>query len=139
MTLQIPIQEAISLIREKSGKDIRLMVVDNNTMNVGYEINKKVPIIGNVTKKVDVNVFFYKVVDNNLYLRYSTGIIGGDMIVNMLLSAYPSFSSSNVVEKDDDGGLIVHLANIRKLTKVCDSIDIQSITFGSDNAIMSPL
>lgn len=60
MTLQIPIQEAISLIREKSGKDIRLMVVDNNTMNVGYEINKKVPIIGNVTKKVDVNVFFTK-------------------------------------------------------------------------------
>ena len=80
--------------------------------------------------------FFYKVVENNLYLRYSTGIIGGDMIVNMLLSAYPSFSSSNVVEKDDDEGLIVHLANIRKLTKVCDNIDIQSITFGSDNAII---
>jgi hypothetical protein len=33
MTLQIPIQEAISLIKDKSGKDVSLKIVDRNTIN----------------------------------------------------------------------------------------------------------
>ena len=135
MTLQIPIQEAISLIKDKSGKDVSLKVVDKNTINVGYTISKNVPFIGNISKEVDVNVIIDKVIDNNLYLRYATGILGGDMIVDKLLLVLPSFTSSEIVDKDRNGGLIVHLNRIKKIQKFAEQIELKSITFGEDSVI----
>ena len=72
MTLVVPIQEAISLIKDKSGKDVSLKIVDRNTINVGYTISKNVPFIGNISKGVDVNVTIDKVIDNNLVI---TGLV----------------------------------------------------------------
>jgi len=133
MTLQIPIQEAISLIKDKSGKDVSLKVVDKNTINVGYTIN--VPFIGNISKELDVNVTIDKVIDNNLYLRYATGILGGDIIVDKLLSTLPSFTNSEIVDKDRNGGLIVHLNKIKKIQKFAEQIELKSISFGEDSVI----
>ena len=135
MTLQIPIQEAISLIKDKSGKDVSLKVVDKNTINVGYTISKNVPFIGNISKEVDVNVIIDKVIDNNLYLRYATGVFGGDMIFDKLLSALPSFTNSEIVDKDHNGGLIVHLNKIKKIQKFAEQIELKSISFGEDSII----
>ena len=135
MTLKFPIQEAISLIKDKSGKDVSLKVVDKNTINVGYTISKNVPFIGNISKEVDVNVIIDKVIDNNLYLRYATGILGGDIIVDKLLSTLPSFTNSEIVDKDRNGGLIVHLNKIKKTQKFAEQIELKSITFGEDSVI----
>lgn len=135
MTLQISIREAISLIKDKSGKDVSLKVVDKNTINVGYTISKNVPFIGNISKEVDVNVIIDKVIDNNLYLRYATGILGGDMIVDKLLLVLPSFTSSEIVDKDHNSGLIVHLNKIKKIQKFAEQIELKSITFGEDSII----
>ncbi len=135
MTLKFPIQEAISLIKDKSGKDVSLKIVDRNTINVGYTISKNVPFIGNISKGVDVNVTIDKVIDNNLYLRYATGILGGDMIVDKLLLVLPSFTSSEIVDKDHNSGLIVHLNKIKKIQKFAEQIELKSITFGEDSVI----
>jgi len=135
MTLKFPIQEAISLIKDKSGKDVSLKVVDKNTINVGYTISKNVPFIGNISKEVDVNVIIDKVIDNNLYLRYATGILGGDIIVDKLLSTLPSFTNSEIVDKDRNGGLIVHLNKIKKIQKFAEQIELKSISFGEDSII----
>ena len=135
MTLNIPIQEAISLIKDKSGKDVSLNIVDRNTINVGYTISKNVPFIGNISKEVDVNVTIDKVIDNNLYLRYATGILGGDIIVDKLLSTLPSFASSEIVDKDHNSGLIVHLNKIKKIQKFAEQIELKSISFGEDSVI----
>ena len=135
MTLQIPIQEVISLIKDKSGKDVSLKVVDKNTINVGYTISKSVPFIGNISKVVDVNVTIDKVIDNDLYLRYATGILGGDYIVDKLLSSLPLFTSSEIVDKDHNSGLIVHLNKIKKIQKFAEQIELKSISFGEDSVI----
>lgn len=135
MTLKFPIQEAISLIKDKSGKDVSLKVVDKNTINVGYTISKNVPFIGNISKEVDVNVIIDKVIDNNLYLRYATGILGGDIIVDKLLSTLPSFTNSEIVDKDHNGGIIVHLNKIKKIQKFAEQIELKSISFGEDSII----
>lgn len=135
MTLNIPIQEAISLIKEKSGKDVSLKVVDKNTINVGYTISKSVPLIGSISKKVDLNVTIDKVIDNNLYLHYATGLFGGDLILDKLLSALPSFTNSEIVDKDHNGGLIVHLNKIKKIQKFAEQIELKSISFGEDSII----
>jgi hypothetical protein len=135
MTLNIPIQEAITLIKDKSGKDVSLKVVDKNTITVGYTISKTMPLIGSISKKVDVNVTIDKVIDNNLYLRYATGVFGGDMILNKLLSVLPSFTNSEIVDKDYNGGLIVHLNKIKKIQKFAEQIELKSISFGEDSVI----
>ena len=135
MTLVVPIQEAISLIKDKSGKDVSLKIVDRNTINVGYTISKNVHFIGNISKGVDVNVTIDKVIDNNLYLRYATGILGGDIIVDKLLSTLPSFTNSEIVDKDRNGGLIVHLNKIKKIQKFAEQIELKSISFGEDSVI----
>ena len=135
MTLKFPIQEAISLIKDKSGKDVSLKVVDKNTITVGYTISKTVPLIGSISKEVDVNVIIDKVIDNNLYLRYATGILGGDIIVDKLLSTLPSFTNLEIVDKDRNGGLIVHLNKIKKIQKFAEQIELKSITFGEDSVI----
>ena len=135
MTLNIPIQEAISLIKDKSGKDVSLKVVNKNTITVGYTISKSVPLIGSISKEVDVNVTIDKVINNNLYLHYATGVFGGDLILDKLLSALPSFTNSDIVDKDHNGGLIVHLNKIKKIQKFAEQIELKSISFGEDSII----
>ena len=70
MTLKFPIQEAISLIKDKSGKDVSLKVVDKNTINVGYTISKNVPFIGNISKELDVNLTLCKHLHNMAYVKF---------------------------------------------------------------------
>lgn len=135
MTLKCPIQEAISLIKDKSGKDVSFKVVDKNTITVGYTISKSMLLIGTISKEVDVNVTIDKVIDNNLYLRYATGVFGGDMILDKLLSALPSFTNSEIVDKDHNGGLIVHLNKIKKIQKFTEQIELKSISFREDCVI----
>ena len=135
MTLQIPIQEAISLIKDKSEKDISLKVVDKNTITVGYTISKSVPLIGSISKEVDVNVTIDKVIDNNLYLHYATGVFGGNMILDKLISALPSFTNLKIVDKNRNGGLIVHLKEIKEIQKFVEQIKLKYISFGEDCVI----
>ena len=78
MILQVPISEAVELIRQKSGKTVLLKVVNGNTITIGYEINVKVPIIGQVSKNVNVNVTIDKVEKEDVYLHYAVGMHGGD-------------------------------------------------------------
>lgn len=135
MILQIPIQEAISLIKEKSGKTVSLKVVNNNTIKAGYVINKKVPILGNISKEIDVDLVFDRVADNKIFLHYSTGIIGGDKLLDTLLSILPSFTNSNIVERSNDAGIIIHLEEIEQIKNAIDVIDLKSIFFEADKIL----
>ena len=108
----IPIAEAVELIKQKSGKTVVLKIVNDNTISIGYEINVKVPIIGHVSKNVDVNVTIDKVEKDDVYLHYAVGMYGGDAIVNSLLSLFAN--DIRIVEKCDNNGLVLHLCEIEE-------------------------
>ena len=46
MILNIPVNEAVEIIKAKAHKPISLRTVSANTINVGYEVNVKIPIFG---------------------------------------------------------------------------------------------
>lgn len=134
MILQVPITEAVELIKQKSGKTVMLKVVNDNTITIGYEINVKVPIIGNVSKNVNVNVTIDKVEKEDVYLHYAIGMPGGDAIVNSLLSLFAN--DIRIVEKCDNNGLVLHLREIEQVRKGLEYVELKSISFDTDSILV---
>ena len=129
MTLQLPITEAISLIKQNSGQDVSLHIVNEKTIKVGYPIQVNVPILGQVSKKVSLDI----IVDKDLFLHYATGVFGGDTLLDMLLTAIPILSKTKALQKQDGGGLILHLNEIKWVRDSLKQIEIKRLKFGDDN------
>ena len=135
MILYISIAEAVELIEQKSGKTVRMEVVNKSTITVGYEVNIKIPFIGVKSKTIYIDFIIDKVVDTDLYFHYSTGIMGGDTMINALLSFIPTVNDSKIVEKLKDGSMILHLSEIKQMGNVLDKIQIDSISFDKDSIL----
>ena len=78
----------------------------------------------------------WKVDDSTVYIHYSTGILGGDSVINVLLSFLPAVKDSKVVDRYDDGHIAVHLMEINQLRDMLEKIKINSISFGNDVIII---
>lgn len=132
MTLNIPINEAVSLIKAKIQKPISLRIVSSDTINIGYEIKVKLPLIGYKSKIVSIDLIIDKIIDTDLYFHYSTGIIKADTAINALLSYIPVVSYSRLADKYSDGHITLHLKEIKQLSDKLDKIKINSISFDKD-------
>lgn len=135
MKLNIPINEAVDIIKTKTHKPIGLRVVSSDTINVGYEVNVKIPFVGVKSKTISIDFVIDKVIDTDLYFHYSTGIMGGDTVINALFSFIPTVNDSNIVEKLKDGSMILHLCEIKQIGNVLDKIQIDSISFDKDSIL----
>lgn len=133
MILQVPITEAVSLIKRKTGKAVSMKVVNNSTINVGYQINVKVPLLGHISKNVHMDVTIDKIENNDVFLHYSMRMPGADTVVNTLLAFFAN--DIHIVERCDNSCLVIHLYEIEEARKVLDKIDINSVTF-DDNAAL---
>ena len=136
MTLHLPTTEAISLIKQNSGQTIGLKVVNENTINVGYQIQTNVPLLGHVSKNVDIDLIVDSIKDKDVFLHYSTGVFGGDTLVSIILSAIPILSKSLALEKLSNGGLVVHLNNINWIRDSLKEVIIQKLKFSNNTIIV---
>lgn len=134
MILQIPITEALSLIKNKTGKTINMSVVNSCTINIGYQINVKVPILGAISKNVYVDVAIDKVENNDIFLHYSIGMPGADTIINTLLAFFAT--DIRVVEKNGASGLVIHLREIEEARDMLDKIDMKSVSFEEETVLV---
>lgn len=132
MTLQLPVSEAMSLIKQNSGQTINLRVVNENTINVGYLITVKVPVLGQVSRNVSLDLIVDEVADKDLYLHYATGVFGVDTLLDMMLSAIPVLSKTTALQKQKDGGLVVHLNEIKWVKDSLKQIELKSLKFAND-------
>ena len=135
MTLQLTHNEAMQLIQQNSGQTIKLQTVNDNTVNVAYNVQISVPVLGKVNKDVGIGLTVDKVEDKDVFLHYATGVHGGDTIVNMLLSAIPVLAKTQALQKDGDG-LIVHLNEIKWVRESLKSISLNSLSFTSDGILV---
>lgn len=129
MILNISIDEAVELIQAKIQKPIRLQIVNSNTINVGSDV--KLPLFG--TKFINADLIVDKIVDADLYLRYTTGKKVFDVAVNALLSYV---NDSEILNKLEDGGVILHLDKIEKMNTLLDKITLEDISFDSDSILV---
>lgn len=136
MVLQIPITEAVSLIKSKTGKTVNLKVVNSDTVNVGYELRAKVPFFGEITKTVDLDVTIERVSGETVYARYSANGVGMDMVLKGLLTAMPTFSAQRIIETLDGSRLKINLNEIEKAREALKQIAVNSVSFNGSNAVV---
>lgn len=129
MILNLSTVEAVELIKAKIQKSISLKVVDSKTINVGCDY--KFPVVG--TKFINANLIVDKVIDTDLYLRYTTGKKVFDVAVNALLSYV---NDSEILNKLEDGGVILHLDKIEKMNTLLDKITLEDMSFDSDSILV---
>lgn len=133
MTLQLPVSEAMALIKQNSGQPVNLRVVNENTINVGYPVKVNVPVLGLVSKNVSLDLIVDKVVNKDVYLHYSTGIFGGDTLLDFMLTAIPILSKTKALQRQDGGGLVLHLNEIDWVRDSLKQIEVKSLAFANDN------
>ena len=136
MRLNVALNEAIDLIKVRVHQPVSLQIVRDDTIKVGYEVSVKIPLIGNKSKTINIDFTIDKVDDSTVYIHYSTGILGGDSVINVLLSFLPAVKDSKVVDRYDDGHIAVHLMEINQLRDMLEKIKINSISFGQDNIVI---
>ena len=123
----------MSLIKQNSGQAVSLRIVNEKTINVGYPIQVNIPILGQVSKKVSLDVIVDKVADKDVYLHYATGVFGGDTLLDMMLTAIPILSKTKALQRLDGGGLVLHLNEIEWVRDSLKQIEVKSLTFSGDN------
>jgi hypothetical protein len=136
MILNIPISEAVDLIKTKTGKVVNLRVVNSNTVNVDYELKIRVPIWGDITKNVSLDISIEKIIGKTVYLQYSASGVGIDLILRGFFAALPTFSSLRVVEALDTCRLKINLDEIIEVRKALEQIRVNNVSFNKNNAIV---
>lgn len=136
MTLHIPFLEIVSLVKEKTGRDITLMVVDARTIRLCYEIKVNIPLLGQKSKNVNMDITVEKVEGNDIFIQYSTNIIGGDMIIAQILSS--SFLHKyKALYTQVDSTIVLHLNEVPQIKEVLEKIDIHSISFDEKSVLVN--
>lgn len=133
MNITIRFQEIQSLVKSKTGREIVLSAIDEQTVKAEAKVSVKVPFLGKIKKSIGVNVSVEKIEGNNVHLKYEGGM-GTDMIIGGLLTFLSSTPAMKMVEKTQGNGIVVHLNEIKEAQKVLEIIELTDIVF-QDNAM----
>ena len=121
-------QEIHSLIKAKTGREIRLSAIDGRTVKAEAKMSVKVPLLGEIEKSIGVNVSVEKIEGNDIWLKYDGGM-GTDMIIGGLLSFLSSTAAMKMVEKTQGNGIVVHLYEVEEARKALDVVELTNIVF----------
>ena len=131
MNITIRFQEIQSLVKSKTGREIVLSAIDEQTVNAEAKVSVKVPFLGEIEKGIGVNVSVEKIEGNDIWLKYDGGM-GTDMIIGGLLSFLSSTAAMKMVEKTPGNGIVVHLGEINEARKVLEMVELTDIVFHDD-------
>lgn len=128
MNITIRFQEIQSLVKSKTGREIVLSAIDEQTVKAEAKVSVKVPFLGEIKKSIGVNVSVEKIEGNDVHLKYEGGM-GTDMIIGGLLTFLSSTPAMKMVEKTQGNGIIVHLNEIKEAQKVLEMVELTNIVF----------
>ena len=121
-------QEIHSLIKAKTGREIVLSAIDEQTVKAEAKVSVKVPFLGEIEKSIGVNVSVEKIEGNDVHLKYDGGM-GTDMIIGGLLTFLSSSPAMKMVGKTQGNGIVVHLDEVEEARKVLDLVELIGIMF----------
>ena len=128
MDITIRFQEIQSLVKSKTGREIGLSAIDEQTVKAEAKVSVKVPFLGEIEKSIGVNVSVEKIESNDIWLKYDGGM-GTDMIIGGLLSFLSSTAAMKMVEKTQGNGIVVHLYEVEEVRKALDVVELTNIVF----------
>lgn len=132
MKTELTFLEIVEYLHTHVGRDVTLTYVSEQSIRVVTELEYRLPLLGRrKTLNVDAYVALEKIVGTDLYLFYS---FPNHTIESAVSVAYNLFSSTlsrklPMVEKLDGNNLIVHLSEVRQLSKALDVIEIDEVQF----------
>ena len=133
MQVKFEYSEIQSLIKAKTGREIRLSAIDEQTVKAEAKVSVKVPFLGEIEKSIGVRVSVEKIEGNDVHLKYEGGM-GTDMIIGGLLTFLSSSPALKLVGKTQGNGIVVHLDEVEEARKVLDLVELTGIAF-NDNAV----
>lgn len=133
MQVKFEYSEIQSLIKAKTGRDISLSAIDEQTVKAEAKVNVKVPFLGEIEKSIGVDVSVEKIEGNDVHLQYDGGM-GTDMIIGGLLTFLSSSPALKLMGKTQGNGIVVHLDEVEEARKVLDLVELTGIAF-NDNAV----
>lgn len=136
MLLKIFFLEATSLIQSKTRKKVVLSYVNDKTVNVTSEVKVKIPLIGYKAKMLSLECSVDKIAGHDVYLHYSTGVFGGDMLLGGLLTLIPKLKKLNIFEKLNGTNIVVHLDKQEKIKNTLRNITLRSISFDRSSILI---
>ena len=128
MQVKFEYSEIQSLIKAKTGRDISLSAIDEQTVKAEAKVNVKVPFLGEIEKSIGVNVSVEKIEGNDVHLKYD-GSMGTDMIIGGVLSFLSSTTAMKMVEKTQGNGIVVHLYEVEEARKVLEVLELKDLSF----------
>lgn len=133
MRLQIPYNELELFLSEyfqqKMIRQIKLAYVDESTIQVSAVVKIKLKV-AEATIPVKEKVSVKMVADSDITLTYQAGIafeLMGERVLELCECAV-----KDMLEKQDNNTLLVHLDKIDKLNTILEKVEIQSISFEPD-------
>ena len=124
----ITFSEIQSLVKSKTGREIVLSAIDEQTVKAEAKVSVKVPFLGEIEKSIEVNVSVDKIEGNDVHLKYEGGM-GTDMIIGGLLTFLSSTPAMKMVEKTQGNRIVVHLNEIKEAQKVLEMVKLVAICF----------
>ena len=131
MQVKFEYSEIQSLIKAKTGREIRLSAIDEQTVKAEAKVNVKLPFLGKIEKSIGVNVSVEKIEGNDVHLQYDGGM-GTDMIIGGLLTFLSSSPALKLMGKTQGNGIVVHLDEVEEARKVLDLVELTDIVFMND-------
>lgn len=128
MQVKFEYSEIQSLVKSKTGREIGLSAIDEQTVKAEAKVSVKVPFLGEIEKSIGVNVSVEKIEGNDIWLKYDGGM-GTDMIIGGLLSFLSSTAAMKMVEKTQGNGIVVHLYEVEEARKALDVVELTNIVF----------
>lgn len=127
MKIQLSFPEVQKVIKNKTGKDIAMRMVSDDTIGITYTISIKVPLIGKIEKNVNLDVSIKGIKGTDVYMSYDCSGIGMGMIIAGALKMLKEDPRLNFIESGEDKQIILKLGEMEKIRSIFDKVDIQSI------------
>jgi hypothetical protein len=126
MEILITFPEIQELIKNKTGKETIFSMVDSKTIKVTYPINVKIPLLGQITKDVSLNVSIDEISGTDIRMTYDCG-----MAIEMMISGALKFIKEdprlNFVGIGNSKQIILKLGEIDKIKSAFEKVEIEVI------------
>lgn len=121
MKASISFPELQNLITEKANQAISFSYVDPKTVRVTYPLN-----LGFIKKDISANLIIKELKGSDLLLQLDAGF-GSDTMLNTVLGLLKGKIPADLIEKQPDSHLLLHLDQIEQVKAVFDKVDINDL------------
>ena len=121
MKASISFPELQSILLEKTEQNIGFAFVDEKTVKVTYPLN-----LGFIKKDISADLTIVEMVGSDLLVRVDAGL-GTDTLLGTALSLLKKKIPEGLIEKRDNGQLMLHLDTIEQVKTVFDAIKVDDI------------